>query len=112
MTATILGVSAGPAVDGEVRIYETLFTKRDPDDAPDGADFRANLNPRSLEILTSCKLERSLSSMKPGTRCQFERMGYFYLDPVAAKEGRRVFNRIVTLKDEWAKIEMKKALKK
>ncbi len=110
--ATIHWVSAGHAADAEVRLYGLLFTRRDPDDAPTGADFRANLNPNSLEILTSCKLEKSLSSAKPGSRYQFERMGYFYLDPVAAKEGRCVFNRIVTLKDEWAKIEMKKALKK
>ena len=110
--ATIHWVSARHAVDAEIRLYDLLFTKRDPDDAPEGADFRANLNPKSLEILKSCKLEKSLSSAKPGSRCQFERMGYFYLDPVVAKEGRRVFNRIVTLKDGWAKIEMKKALKK
>lgn len=110
--ATIHWVSAGHAADAEVRLYDLLFTKRDPDDAPIGADFRANLNPKSLEILKSCKLEKSLSSARPGSRYQFERMGYFYLDPAAAKEGRRVFNRIVTLKDEWARIEMKKALKK
>jgi len=110
--ATIHWVSAGHAVDAEVRLYNLLFTKRDPDDVLEGADFRANLNPRSLEILKSCKLEKSLSSARPGGRYQFERMGYFYLDPVAAKEGRRVFNRTATLKDEWARIEMKKALKK
>ncbi|MFA6321074.1 MAG: glutamine--tRNA ligase/YqeY domain fusion protein [Candidatus Omnitrophota bacterium] len=110
--ATIHWVSAGHVTDAEVRLYEALFTKRDPDDAPEGSDFRANLNPRSLEILASAKLEKSLASAKPGSRYQFERMGYFYLDPKAGKEGRRVFNRIVTLKDEWAKLEMKKALKK
>jgi glutaminyl-tRNA synthetase len=110
--ATLHWVSAAHAVDSEIRLYDLLFTKRDPDDAPEGADFRVNINPKSLEILTSCKLEPSLKSAKPGSRYQFERLGYFYLDPVACKDGRRVFNRIVTLKDEWAKISSKEALKK
>jgi len=106
--ATIHWVSAKDAGSTEVRLYDTLFTKRDPDDAPEGKDFRANLNPRSLEILKSCKLEPSLAAAKAGNRFQFERLGYFYLDPVASKEGRRVFNRIVSLKDEWAKVEKKR----
>jgi glutaminyl-tRNA synthetase len=106
--ATLHWVSAGHAADAEVRLYDPLFTKRDPDDVPEGADYLANLNPKSLEVLRSCKLEPSLEEAKAGSRYQFERMGYFHLDPVFLKEGRRVFNRIVTLKDEWAKIDKKR----
>jgi len=106
--ATLHWVSARHAIDAEVRLYDTLFTKRNPNDAPEGADFRANLNPKSLEALKSCKLEPLLKTAKPDSRYQFERMGYFCLDPVSAKAGKRIFNRIVTLKDEWAKIEKKR----
>ncbi|MFA5143251.1 MAG: glutamine--tRNA ligase/YqeY domain fusion protein [Candidatus Omnitrophota bacterium] len=106
--ATLHWVSARQAVDAEVRLYNTLFTKRAPDDVPEGADFKANLNPKSLEVLTGCKLEPGLTRAVAGSRYQFERLGYFYLDHVAAKEGKRIFNRIVTLKDEWAKIQQKK----
>jgi len=106
--ATLHWVSVRHAVEAEVRFYDLLFTKRDPDDAPEGKDFRANLNPKSLEILTSCKLEPSLKAANPGSRYQFERLGYFYLDPITSKEGKRIFNRTVTLKDEWAKLEQKK----
>ena len=106
--ATLHWVAASHAIEAEVRLYDLLFTKRDPDDAPEGSDFRANLNPKSLEILTTCKLEPSLKTAKSDSRYQFERLGYFYLDPVALKNGKRIFNRIVTLKDEWAKLEQKK----
>lgn len=108
--STIHWVSAKDAASAEVRLYDTLFTKRNPDDAPEGKDFRANLNPKSLEILKSCKLEPSLANAVPGGRLQFERLGYFYLDPVALKEGKRVFNRIVSLKDEWARVEKTKGV--
>jgi glutaminyl-tRNA synthetase len=67
-------------------------------------DFRANLNPNSLEVLTGCKLEPGLKRMKPGDRCQFERLGYFCVDP-DSDAGRLVFNRTVSLRDTWAKIE-------
>ncbi len=110
--ATLHWVSARHALEGEARLYDLLFTKRDPDDAPEGKDFRANLDPRSLETIASCKLEPSLEKAVPGSRYQFERLGYFYLDPVSHKEGKRVFNRIVTLKDKWAKLATKEALKK
>lgn len=106
--ATLHWVSAKDAVEAEVRLYEPLFTKRDPDDAPEGFDFRANLNPKSLEILSSCKLEPALKKASPGSRYQFERLGYFCLDSIGSESGKCVFNRIVTLKDEWAKIEKKK----
>jgi glutaminyl-tRNA synthetase len=105
--ATIHWVSASHAVESEVRIYDTLFTKREPDDAPEGLDYRFNLNKRSLDVLKNCMLEPSLKDAAPGSRVQFERMGYFYLDPVFYKEGRRVFNRIVALKDSWVKEEKK-----
>jgi glutaminyl-tRNA synthetase len=102
--ATIHWVSAPHAVEAEVRLYDTLFNKRDPDDVAEGADFRANLNAKSCEILSSCKLEPSLKSASRGSRYQFERLGYFYCDLSAPKDGRQIFNRIVSLKDTWAKI--------
>lgn len=105
--ATMHWVSAPHAIDTEVRLYNPLFTKRDPDDVPEGGDYLSNLNPKSLEILRGCKLEPSLKDIPAGSRCQFERLGYFYLDPVAYKAGRRVFNRSVSLKDEWAKASQK-----
>src|ERR1051325_3670988 len=79
--ATIHWVSAAHAVDAEVRMYETLFTKENPDDVEDGKDFTANLNPNSLEVINQAKLEPSLADAKPGSRYQFERLGYFCVDP-------------------------------
>ncbi|MBN1527408.1 MAG: glutamine--tRNA ligase/YqeY domain fusion protein [Candidatus Omnitrophica bacterium] len=106
--ATLHWVSAPHAIDAEVRLYDLLFTKRDPEDVPEGADFRANLNPGSLEVLPSCKLEPSLKNAVPGSRYQFERLGYFYLDPAASGAGKKVFNRTVSLKDTWAKVDASK----
>jgi len=106
--ATLHWVAAAHAVEAEARLYDLLFTRRDPNDAPEGADFRANINPDSLEVIAPCKLEPSLKATAPGSRYQFERLGYFYLDPVAHKEGKKVFNRIVTLKDGWARVEKKR----
>jgi glutaminyl-tRNA synthetase len=103
--ATIHWVSASHAVDAEVRLYDHLFTKPDPDDVPEGQDYRANLNPHSLEVLSGCKVEPSLASAAPGDRFQFERLGYFCADSVDSKAGALVFNRAVTLRDTWAKIE-------
>ena len=103
--ATIHWVSAKHAVDAEVRIYETLFTVPNPDDVPEGKDFTANLNPKSLEVIRG-KIEPSLANAVPGTRYQFERLGYFAVDP-DSKPGAPVFNRTVALKDTWAKIEKK-----
>lgn len=102
--STLHWVSAGHAVDAEVRLYDTLFTKRDPDEVEEGADWKANLNPKSLEVLASCKLEPSLRDAAPGSRCQFERLGYFCVDAVDSSPQKLVFNRTVTLFDPWAKL--------
>ncbi len=104
--STIHWVSAAHAIDAEVRIYETLFTKENPSDVAEGGDFTDNLNPNSLEILTGCKLEPSLAGAAPGARYQFERLGYFAVDKDSTAEAL-VFNRTVSLKDTWAKIEKK-----
>ncbi len=105
--ATLHWVSAAHAIPAEVRLYDRLFTVEDPDHVEEGKDFTAYLNPRSLEVLTSCWVEPSLANAAPGSRYQFERLGYFCVDLVDSKPGRLVFNRTVTLKDEWAKIESK-----
>jgi glutaminyl-tRNA synthetase len=104
--STIHWVSAAHAVNAEVRIYENLFSKEDPNQTEPGQEFTANLNPNSLEVLTGCKLEPSLASAAPGSRYQFERLGYFCVDPDSTP-GKLVFNRTVALKDTWAKIEKK-----
>jgi glutaminyl-tRNA synthetase len=103
--ATIHWVSAQHAVDAEVRMYDTLFTKPNPDDAPEGQDFTSNLNPKSLEVIRG-KVEPSLAGAKAGERYQFERLGYFCVDK-DSQPGAPVFNRTVALKDTWAKIERK-----
>jgi glutaminyl-tRNA synthetase len=110
--ATIHWVSAEHAVDAEVRLYDHLFTKPDPDDVPEGQDYRMNLNLSSLETLSGCKLEPSLASAAPGATYQFERLGYFCVDAVDSKKGALVFNRAVTLRDTWAKIEKGRGQKK
>ncbi|HVO63983.1 MAG TPA: glutamine--tRNA ligase/YqeY domain fusion protein [Terriglobales bacterium] len=102
--STIHWVSAKHAVDAEVRLYEKLFTKPDPNEAEEGKDFTANLNPNSLEIVREAKVEPSLSNPVVESRYQFERIGYFCADP-DSKPGKPVFNRTVALKDTWAKIE-------
>ncbi len=104
--ATIHWVSATDCIEAEVRLYDYLFTKPDPDDVPEGLDWRANLNPNSLEIIPNAKLERSLAGASVGSRYQFERLGYFCVDPDSTPE-KLVFNRTVTLKDTWAKIQQK-----
>jgi glutaminyl-tRNA synthetase len=104
--STIHWVSASHAVDAEVRLYDTLFTKENPDDVEEGQDFTANLNPNSLEVLAGCKVEPGLSDAAPGARYQFERMGYFCVDPDSAP-GKPVFNRTIGLRDTWAKIEQR-----
>ena len=102
--ATIHWVSAAQAASGEVRLYDNLFLKEDPGQVEEGQDFTANLNPKSLEVLTGCKLEPALANAVVGARYQFERLGYFSVDADSAP-GKPVFNRTVTLKDAWAKIE-------
>jgi glutaminyl-tRNA synthetase len=103
--ATIHWLSAAHAVSAEVRLYDQLFTKEDPDDAPQGLDWTPNLNPHSLERLTGCRIEPFLTNAKAGERYQFERLGYFCVDNVDSSPGHLVFNRAVTLRDTWAKIE-------
>jgi glutaminyl-tRNA synthetase len=102
--ATIHWVSAAQALEAEVRLYENLFTKEDPNDVEDGADFMANINRDSLEVLASCRIEPFLVGAAPGSRYQFERIGYFCVDPDTTPE-KLVFNRTVSLRDDWAKIQ-------
>jgi glutaminyl-tRNA synthetase len=102
--ATIHWVSAAHALKAEVRLYDSLFSKSDPYDVPEGVDWRANLNPNSLEVLPECYLEPSLATARAGDRFQFERLGYFCVDK-DSQPGQLVFNRTVTLVDAWAKIE-------
>ena len=91
-----------------MRLYDHLFKTEYPDDAPDGKTFLDNINPHSLEIVRDAKLEPSLAAAEPGTHFQFERLGYFFTDPVDSKPGTPVFNRTVTLRDTWAKETAKK----
>jgi glutaminyl-tRNA synthetase len=102
--ATLHWVSAAHAIEAEVRLYDHLFTKEDPGDVPEGGDWRDNLNPDSRITLAGVRLEPSLAEAGPGDRCQFERLGYFCVDPDSS-EGLPVFNRTVSLRDTWAKIE-------
>ncbi|HUU37128.1 MAG TPA: glutamine--tRNA ligase/YqeY domain fusion protein [Candidatus Desulfaltia sp.] len=103
--ATLHWVSAAHALPVEVRLYGTLFTKRDAGEVEEGADWKGNLNPKSLEVLTGCRVEPSLKDAAPGARCQFERMGYFCVDGRDSGRGKLVFNRTVTLRDPWANIK-------
>ena len=102
--ATLHWVSSAHAVEAEVRLYETLFTVRDPMDVPEGKDWKSLLNPKSLEVIKGAKLEPSVAGAMPESRWQFERMGYFVADRLDSKPGALVFNRTVTLRDEWARI--------
>ncbi len=101
---TLHWVSAAEAKDAEVRLYDHLFLQPNPGDTPEGEDYTASLNPHSLERLPGCKVEPSLADRPPGSRFQFERQGYFCVDPDSSA-GRLVFNRTVALRDTWAKIE-------
>src|SRR5579859_6074223 len=102
--STIHWVSAAHAIDAEVRIYDKLFTKEDPNQVEEGQEFTANLNPNSLEVIPKAKLEPSLVNAQIEARYQFERLGYFCVDP-NSRPGKPVFNRTVALKDTWAKVE-------
>jgi len=103
--ATLHWVSAPHSLKAEVRLYDHLFLKANPTDEKAGADFKTYLNPSSLETLTSCHVEPSLAGAAPGSRYQFERLGYFCVDTIDSSDGTLVFNRTVTLRDTWAKIE-------
>jgi glutaminyl-tRNA synthetase len=106
--ATIHWVSAAHALEAEVRLYEHLFTKEDPDDVPEGSDWFANINPNSLERLTSCRVEPHLANVRLDALYQFERLGYFCADSKESSANCLTFNRVVTLRDTWAKSEKRK----
>ena len=103
--ATLHWVSAKHAVDAEVRLYDRLFTKANPDERVEGKTYKDFINPQSLEVLTGCKLEPSLAEASPGAFFQFERLGYFCVDTRDTTPQNPVFNRTVTLRDTWAKIQ-------
>jgi glutaminyl-tRNA synthetase len=109
--ATLHWVSAEHALEAEVRLYDSLFTVPDPEGTEEGRDFTDFLNPNSLEVLESCRVEPALAEGTPGFRCQLERQGYFCVDP-DSRGGRLVLNRTVTLRDSWAKIEKKERARK
>jgi glutaminyl-tRNA synthetase len=102
--ATLHWVSEEHAVDAEVRVFDRLFAKPYP---AEDEDFTANVNPDSLTVLSGCKVEPGLEAAAAGTRYQFERLGYFCVDP-DSRPGRPVFNRTVTLKDPWARMQKAK----
>jgi len=106
--ATIHWVSALHAVPVEVRLYETLFTEANPQNESGGKTFVDYLNPNSLEVLPDCRVEPSLTDAQPGERYQFERLGYFCVDTKDSSPGKPVFNRTVTLRDDWARLQKKK----
>ena len=105
--ATLHWVSAAHAIEVETRLYDRLFLANNPDDVEGGLDFKSNLNPNSLEILKGCFVEQSLADATPGRTYQFERQGYFCVDPIASQNGKLVFNRTISLRDSWAKIAKK-----
>lgn len=109
--STLHWVSARHAVSGEVRLYDRLFSRPDPEGDADGKDFMAHVNPTSLEVLTGCRLEPALADVQTGAIYQFERLGYFCVDTKDSRPGAPVFNRTVTLRDAWAKIEAKQKAK-
>jgi glutaminyl-tRNA synthetase len=103
--ATIHWVSAQHAIPAEIRLYDRLFTRPDPEEAGEDQDFTHFINPASLDVLTGCMVEPTLAGAAPGYRCQFERQGYFCVDPDTKSAGRLIFNRTVSLRDTWLKIE-------
>ncbi|HPS19791.1 MAG TPA: glutamine--tRNA ligase/YqeY domain fusion protein [Candidatus Omnitrophota bacterium] len=105
---TIHWVSLKGATEVQVNLYDHLFTKRDPEDVDEGKDYRSNLNPASLEVLATVYAEREIKKAIYGARYQFERLGYFFIDPKSQKHDKLVINRIVSLRDTWAKIEKKR----
>lgn len=116
--STLHWVCAKNAIDADVNLYENLFTKENPDEAEEGKDFTAYLNPNSLTKLSGCKVEPYLKDAKPLSRWQFERLGYFCLDPDSSpfdaaqgRDGKLIFNRTATLRDEWAKLQQTQLIK-
>lgn len=109
---TLHWVSAAHAVEAEVRLYENLFTRENPNDVEEGKDFTGYINPDSLDVLTACRVEPSLAAAPPGSRYQFLRLGYFCIDTKYTTARKPVFNRTVTLKDTWAKIDKAQKQKK
>ena len=109
--ATLHWVCAENSIPAEVRLYEHLFASENPEDAEEGGNFTANLNSHSLEVLSDCRVEPSLAKASPGYRCQFERLGYFCVDKDST-DAKLIFNRTVTLRDTWAKIQKKQQHKK
>jgi len=103
--ATLHWVSASQSAEAEVRVYDTLFSQRDPEEVKEGQDWKSNLNPQSLEVLRGCRVEPCLQEAAPGSLWQFERLGYFCADSRDSRPGRPVFNRTVTLRDPWARIQ-------
>ena len=101
---TLHWVSAAHSIPAEVRLYDHLFVKENPNEVQEGKDFTNYINPKSLDVLKECRVEPSLADMKPGDRCQFERQGYFCLDAADSTPQTPVFNRTVTLRDTWARI--------
>lgn len=106
--ATLHWVSASHALNAEVRLYNHLFTKENPSDTQPGEDVMSHLNPESLEVVNGY-VEPGLKGLETGTPCQFERLGYFCVDPVDSSPDALVFNRTVTLRDTWAKIQKARA---
>ncbi|HEY0725836.1 MAG TPA: hypothetical protein VGD41_17945, partial [Pyrinomonadaceae bacterium] len=105
--STIHWVSAAHALPAEVRLYDNLFVKENPNEVEEGHDFTENLNPESLQVLPDCKVEPSVRDAEPGTKFQFERLGYYCVDRNSGSE--LVFNRTIGLRDTWAKIEKRGA---
>ncbi|MBE9504463.1 MAG: glutamine--tRNA ligase, partial [Proteobacteria bacterium] len=104
---TLHWVSARHSLKAEVRLYDRLFVKENPDGTKGGPDYKTYLNEDSLEVLTDCRVEPSLASAAPESRFQFERQGYFCVDSVDSKDGNLVFNRTSTLRDSWVKAQQK-----
>ena len=104
---TIHWVSATESIAAEVRLYDHLFNCESPDETPEGGSFLDNINPNSLEVLADARVEASLAEAESGSRFQFERTGYFFIDPQNSKPGSPVFNRTATLRDTWAKVQKK-----
>jgi glutaminyl-tRNA synthetase len=104
---TLHWVSARHALEAEVRLYDRLFSKTNPNEVDESQGYTSNLNPNSLEVLKACKLEPSLAQAEKGSRYQFERLGYFCVDSVDSSPDELVFNRTVALRDSWAKLEKK-----